>query len=315
MIYRRLRQMGVLGINRRNIDLTSRHNPRRLYPLVDNKLRTKALCIGAGIPVPRLLAKAEHHFELEELMGRVDGLDDFVMKPARGAMGNGIVVITGRAERLFSRTGSRRMSRGDLQFHAASILSGLYALGGNDDMAMVEERLVVHPEFRSVAYDGVPDVRVIVYRGYPVMAMARLPTKASSGRANLHQGAIGVGLDMATGTMLSAVRHNAPLEIHPDTGERLIGRRLPDFERVLQIAVAAAEITGLGYLGADVVVDARHGPVILELNARPGLAIQLCNRAGLLPRLATVDRIADMPRDATGRLTMVKELADLWTRD
>jgi hypothetical protein len=53
--------------------------------------------------------------------------------------------------------------------------------------------------------------------------------------------------------------------------------------------VAATDQTGLGYIGADVVLDARRGPMVLELNARPGLAIQLANRAGLMPRLDTVD--------------------------
>lgn len=314
MSWRRLKDRGVLGINRRNIDFTIRHNPRRLYPLVDNKLRTKALCIRSGIPVPRLLAKAEHHFELDALMRRIDDLEDFVMKPARGAMGNGIVVITGRDQDTFMRTGTRRHSRGDLKFHAASIISGLYALGGNDDMAMVEERLQVHEALQDVVYDGVPDIRVIVYRGYPIMAMARLPTKASSGRANLHQGAIGVGIDMSRGIMQSAVQRNHSLSTHPDTQQTLLGRRLPEFDEILRIAVAAAETTGLGYLGADVVVDARRGPLILELNARPGLAIQMCNRAGLLPRIETIDRIADMSRPPEARLTLLQELADAWTR-
>jgi glutathione synthase/RimK-type ligase-like ATP-grasp enzyme len=63
---------------------------------------------------------------------------------------------------------------------------------------------------------------------------------------------------------------------------------VPSFPRVLEIAVAATDQTGLGYVGADVVVDARKGPVVLELNARPGLAIQAANRAGLLPRLRAV---------------------------
>lgn len=312
MRYAELQRLGVLGINRRNIDFTTKYNPRRLYPLVDNKLRTKAICIRSGIPVPRLLSKAEHHFELRALTSKLDDLSDFVMKPARGAMGNGIVVINGRDGERFIRNGDRRMSRGDLRFHAASIISGLYALGGSADMVMVEERLVVHPELREISYDGVPDIRVIVYRGYPVMVMARLPTRASGGRANLHQGAIGVGIDVGTGAMCSAILRNKPVDTHPDTKHRLLGRRLPSFDRILEIAVAAAEITGLGYLGADVVVDARLGPVILELNARPGLSIQLCNRAGLLPRIQTIDRIVDEPRDSDARLNLIKELSDLW---
>jgi predicted ATP-grasp superfamily ATP-dependent carboligase len=80
----------------------------------------------------------------------------------------------------------------------------------------------------------------------------------------------------------------APVSQHPDTQQRLLGVEVPSFARVLEIAVTATDETGLGYIGADVVVDAKRGPVILELNARPGLAIQAANRAGLVHRLRAV---------------------------
>ncbi|MGF1511263.1 MAG: alpha-L-glutamate ligase-like protein [Myxococcota bacterium] len=308
-----LERLGLLGINRRNIDFTTRYNPRRLYPLVDNKLRTKLLCIQAGIPTPKVLAKAEGHFGVHELMQRVDALEDFVVKPAKGAMGNGIVVILGRTPQgKFRRTGGRLMTRDDIQYHASGIISGLYALGGQADMVIVEERLIVHPELQQVVFDGVPDIRIIVYRGYPIMAMARLPTSHSGGRANLHQGAIGVGIDISTGTMQTAIMRNQLATIHPDTGARLQGREIPSFRRVLEIAVAAAEKTELGYLGADVVVDARYGPVILELNARPGLSIQLCNRAGLLPRVESINEIVSAERTAFERLELAQAIAKTW---
>jgi len=38
------------------------------------------------------------------------------------------------------------------------------------------------------------------------MAMLRLPTKESGGKANLQQGAIGLGIDMASGVTTSAVQ-------------------------------------------------------------------------------------------------------------
>lgn len=303
---------GVLGINRRNIELISRNNPRHLYPLVDDKLLTKKMCLAKGIPTPGLLAKAQSHFELERLSRRLDELEDFVMKPSRGAMGNGIIVITGRDGKDFLKASGKALRPNRLRHHASSILSGLYALGGQDDRVMIEERLRVHPELAKVSFGGVPDVRVIIYHGYPIMAMARLPTSVADGRANLHQGAVGVGIDVGTGRGVSAIQDNRSIRAHPDTGVRLSGMLVPYYREILEICVQAADETGLGYLGADIVVDESRGPVLLELNARPGLSVQICNRQGLIPRLSDVDAAAKEPRSAHERIAWSRDRATVW---
>jgi alpha-L-glutamate ligase-like protein len=280
----------VLGINRRNAEYTLRWNDRHLYKNVDDKLITKRLCEEAGIPTPRLIAVAHHHFELRARGVEMAKLSTFALKPAGGTMGNGIVVVLGRDGERFLRPGGRFIRTAGLEHHASSILSGLYSLGGQTDTAMLEEKLNVHPEMAEIASEGVPDIRVVVYRGVPVMAMTRLPTHRSGGRANLHQGAVGAGIDLVSGRIVGAMAENRVVRRHPDTGELLVGREIPDMETVVRIAVAATDCTSLGYVGADVVIDADRGPMILELNARPGLAVQIANRAGLLPRLDAVDR-------------------------
>jgi alpha-L-glutamate ligase-like protein len=274
-----LRRAGVLGINQRNHDYTLRWNRRRFYPRVDDKLATKRLCERAGIPIPRLLAVAEHHFELRDLPRRLAEERSFVLKPAHGAMGNGVLVILDREGERLVRTTGRGLWMRDLLYHGASIISGLYSLGGQPDTAMVEERLEVHPVFEEITVEGVP-----------VMAMTRLPTHRSGGRANLHQGAVGAGIDLVSGRTIHAMQKDQPISAHPDTGKPLLGREIPGIDRVVEIAVHAADQTGLGYVGADIVVDMQRGPVVLELNARPGLAVQAANRAGLLPRLRAVER-------------------------
>jgi alpha-L-glutamate ligase-like protein len=230
---------------------------------------------------------ASTHREARRLLEAVATEAAVVLKPARGAMGNGILVLEQREGRLWR--GARPYPREDFEYHAAGIISGLYSLAGHADEAMVEERLETHPTLAPLRDDGVPDIRVIVYRGVPVMCMMRLPTRISGGRANLHQGAVGIGIDLVTGCTTNAMLRGRRIDKSPDTGKPLLGFELPDFDAVLRTAVAATDQTGLGYVGADVVLDARLGPVILELNARPGLAIQLANRVGLLPRLDAVD--------------------------
>lgn len=305
-----LRAQGVLGINRRNIWYTQAENPRRLYPLVDDKLQTKRLCESAVIPIAPVLASATYHAEVKGLVETLHGRGDFVLKPATGAMGNGIFVIKEATETGWQLAGGRHITHDDLAYHAESIISGLYALGGKPDVAFVEERLRIHPDFDPIALDGVPDVRFVVYRGVPVMAMTRLPTSGSGGRANLHQGAVGAGVDLRSGLTNFAVIKSKPIQEHPDTGHRVVDYPIPLFQEAMRVGIRAIDETGLGYVGADVVIDARYGAVILELNARPGLAIQLANRAGLRPRLEAIRKEATSGMDLEARIELGCRVAE-----
>ncbi len=305
-----LRKRGVMGINERNIAFTQGENPRHLYPLVDNKLLSKSLCARAGIPVPPVVAVAKRHGDVHGLIEELKGVGDFVLKPAMGAMGNGILVIHEPQAEGWRTAGGRIVSANELAYHAESIISGLYTLGGRQDVVLVEERLRVHRDFERISHKGVPDIRIIVFRGVPVMAMTRLPTRRSAGRANLHQGAVGAGIDLATGETTYAIIGSHPIEIHPDTLERVPGFEIPHFSDALRAAICATDETGLGYVGADVVIDARYGPVILEMNARPGLAIQLANRAGLGPRLTRIRELNSRDHTLEERIAIGLELAD-----
>jgi len=121
------------------------------------------------------------------------------------------------------------------------------------------------------------------------MGMLRLPTRASDGKANLQQGAIGVGIDLATGTTTTAIIGKGHIiEYVPGTRMVLSGIKIPYWKEILRMSVEAQTISGLGFLGADISIDRDRGPVILELNARPGLSIQLANLAGLKGRLRRV---------------------------
>jgi len=285
----KLAAVGVLGLNRRNADYTLWYNPRKLYPLVDDKLRTKELALRAGIAVPELYGVVQGEYQLRNLPDLLKHCGDFVIKPAYGSGGDGILVISGRLKDLYRKQDGLLISHEELRHHAANVVSGLYSLGGQPDKALIEYRVLPDPLFETISYQGVPDVRVIVFLGVPVMSMVRLPTRMSGGRANLHQGALGAGIDIATGTTLTAVWGNDIVTEHPDTGEPVTGLRIPDWTDFLKLAANCCELTGLGYQGVDIVLDKKKGPLILELNARPGLNIQIANRAGLLPRLKSVE--------------------------
>jgi alpha-L-glutamate ligase-like protein len=287
---RKLADVGVLGINRRNARYTSQYNSRHRYPLVDDKLRTKTLALKSGIAVPELYGVIGTEYEARRLAQHVHSHPEFVIKPCRGSGGSGILVINGRSKDMYRRADGVLMSRGEVEYHLSNVISGLYSLGGQPDKALIEYCVKFDPVFEAISYQGVPDIRVIVFLGVPVMGMVRLPTRMSGGKANLHQGAIGAGIDIASGATLKAVWHNEIVSEHPDTGHPVSGVIIPNWEQLLKIAAQCNEITGLGYIGVDQVLDKDRGPLILEMNARPGLNIQLANQSGLLPRLQLVER-------------------------
>jgi len=287
---KRLQKAGVLGLNRRNAEYTLRHNARSLYPLVDDKLRTKKLAREAGMAVPELYGAIEAPYQVRLLPSSIRSRDEFVVKPSGGSEGLGILVISGRTKYRYRRADGVLVTEEDVKHHVLNILSGMYSLAGQPDKALIEYRVKFDPVFKAISYLGVPDVRIIVFLGVPVMAMVRLPTRLSGGRANLHQGAIGAGIDMATGTTLTAVWRTEVVTDHPDTGNRVSDVAIPHWPDLLKLAARCFELTGLGYLGVDIVLDREKGPMILALNARPGLAIQIANRSGLEPRLQDVEQ-------------------------
>lgn len=297
----KLKKAGIVGMNKRNVVMIAQNNPRKLYPLVDDKLKTKVILEKAGISAPQLLGVVKTQGNVRELEAFLETCPPFVIKPARGSGGKGILVIGGRDGKDFLKSGGGRVTLQEVKRHASNILSGLFSLGGNNDVAMIEEMVEFSDAFEGLSYKGVPDIRVIVYKGYPVMAMTRLSTEASDGKANLHQGAVGVGIDVGTGTALKAVQFGRPVTHHPDTGKDLSTFSVPDWHTFTDLSARCYEITGLGYLGVDIVLDKTKGPMILELNARPGLAIQIANGYGIQPRVDLIDREGHKNRTSSER--------------
>lgn len=277
----------VLGVNRRNLQYVERCNGKKNVLLANHKLACKDVLSESGIPVPRTLAAAENRRGLLSL--DLDFLSAFALKPNSGRGGRGILIISGRENGTWKGPQNRKYSRSRLFLHAMNILDGYYSRRHNPDIAFFEELVRTDPFFNAICSQGLPDIRVIVYKGNPVLAMIRLPTEYSCGKANLHQGAVGVGVDIDSGLTTWAVHMRRSIGRHPDTGVKLEGVRIPRWEQVVALSVGCYESTDIGYMGVDVVLDESRGPLVLEVNAHPGLDIQLANKMGLRERLATFD--------------------------
>ncbi len=304
---RQYEELGILGMNSRNSDFILKYNPRRNYPLVDDKILTAELAARAGIPTPEIYEVIEFPSQTLRFAARMAVRGEFVVKPASGSGGGGIMVIAGRNETGFVRASGRALSFDDMRYHLANILSGMYSLGGQADRAIVQYRVYPDPFFAGLMTGGVPDIRVIVFQGVPVMAMLRLPTRESDGKANLHAGGIGVGVCIKTGTTNFGVYRGDLIGAHPDTGTAIAGRTIPHWDDILHMASRFHDITGLGYLGVDIVLDREKGPMMLEVNARPGIAIQVANRKGLKARLLTVEKEIGRLSSPADKITFAKE--------
>lgn len=289
--YRQMAASGILGMNCRNIDFIGRYNSRQLYPLVDDKLKTKKLALAHGVNVPELIGVIANQHDVNQVEAMTAGCSGFCIKPAKGSGGKGILVVSRDSEGQMRRTNGQPITVDDIERHMSNVLAGLFSLGGTTDVAVVESLILVDKSMQKYTYEGVPDLRVIVFLGFPVMAMMRLSCASSKGKANLHQGAVGVGIDIDRGRAVRAVQSGRTVTHHPDTGQNLNELVVPQWLAMLELACECYDMTGLGYLGVDLVLDETRGPLLLELNARPGLSIQVANNAGLLPRLRFIEEL------------------------
>ncbi len=317
----------ILGLNARTQLFAYRYNTRKGKKIADSKLQTAKILKEAGIPHPVLYKKFHKLSDINEFNWNTLP-DSFALKPSRGLGGEGIIVVKKRAEdpstshstlrdkpsgsdskssgQAWITTQRVRVTIDDLKLQALDILEGAYSMGNEPDVAFVQEYVGRHKAFRRYAYRGTPDIRIIVFNKVPIMAMLRLPTKESGGRANLHQGAIGVGVDIATGITTKAIWHGNLIKFKPGTERKLNGIKIPDWTKILETAVRAQMASGLGYLGVDIVLHPEKGPMVLELNAQPGLQIQLANMAGLKKR---IERVEDLEvRDAEHGVRIAKAL-------
>lgn len=285
-----------LNKNERN-RLYLRKNTSEGRRIADSKYKTKRILEKAGVGVPKLITRIRTGKKAAVFdWNKLDG--NFVIKPVSGYGGEGIIIVRKRIgkDRFLTMNGQTIRTE-DLRLRCQEILSGRYSLHGMPDGVLVEERIKIHPLFFLLTRTGTPDVRVIVYNRMPVMAMLRIPTEKSGGKANLQQGAIGLGVDLATGITTYGIEGKGTevkkiYDYAKKKKRKVNGIKIPFWKEILATAVNCQKaIEGLGFLGVDVVLDKERGPMVLEVNARPGLSIQICNKAGLKLRMEKVEEI------------------------
>ena len=279
---------GILGMNARNLLYISRYNSRGSKKFADDKIFTKQFLNSRGVGVARLYHQIKSYQALSAKFFQ-SLPESFVIKPNRGYAGAGIIVVVGKKNDKWLSASGKKYTEEFLYQHCISILEGKYSISGVHDTVIFEEKLDPHPEFRLLTNAGLPDVRVIVFNMVPVMAMLRVPTAESEGKANMELGAIAMGIDLGNGKTTGAAFKSQFVKKLPN-GERAAGFQVPFWDDILLSVSKIQQSTKIGFLGVDLVVT-KSGVKVLEVNARPGLKIQVANQTPLRKRL---DKVMDL---------------------
>jgi len=287
MLFPFMKNHGVLGLNARSLLYIKPFNPKKAVAFADDKIKTKAFLSARGIPTAKLYARIETRRQLQSF--DFSSLPDrCVIKPNFGFGGEGIIILKGRKNGKFLDQGKRPISTLELREHIEDILDGKFSVNGQSDSAFFEQILEVDESLAPLRPAGLPDIRIVVFNLVPVMAMLRLPTSESGGKANVHLGGIGIGIDIAKGITTHAAQYHHMID-HLPHGSPVSGIQIPQWDEMLLISSRIQYITNIGYLAVDLTLDKDLGPVLLEVNARAGLMVQVANLAPLQSRLKRVE--------------------------
>lgn len=287
----------ALGMNARNYLYIRAYNGTQAKQAADDKLLTKQALSVHALSTPKLIYHFKNHEDIRMFDWHLPS-EGFAIKPARGYGGGGIIAFKSWDGRSGQTVSGETLTIKDLEAHILDILDGAYSLQYIPDYAFIEELVIPHPFFRKITPVGLPDIRVIVFNNIPIMAMVRVPTEESRGKANLALGAFALGIDMRTGITSHAYsKHAKPPKYFPGTKTKVRGLKIPGWDEILLLAAKAAAVSGLGFSGIDIVIDSKKGPRVLEINARPGLSIQNANSASLRTRLERVENLQPLSPD------------------
>ncbi len=281
------KKYGLLWQNARNLQYIKKGNFSISRKMADSKLKTKEFLSNKWVSVPETLLIIRKHKEInKEIIEKLEV--PFVVKPNNGYWWKWILVFDKKDSLWNFITNTWEVySRERLFTHLGYILDWFFSLSWLRDRVLIERKIVLDSQIDLLWKYGLPDIRVIVYNMVPVMAMFRVPTKESWGKANIHAWACWVWIDIWTWKLTFISKWGKLVKAIPWIWDvRWI--KLPFWDKVLNLAVSVQKHTKIGFLWCDIVLDKDFGPILLEMNVRPGLEIQVINLSPLKTRLEKV---------------------------
>jgi hypothetical protein len=248
-------------------------------PLAD-KLEFSAWCAPHGIPtIPVLLAARRGEFLPEYCPA--DGRDpqlpeiDLFVKPTKGRGGTG-------AQRWCWAGDGRYVDDAGNVSTPAELLALLLRISERGG-CIVQPRVTNHPALADLCNGALSTVRVLTIENEQgafevTHAVLRMAVGANTTVDNFHAGGIAARVDLRTGHLGRATDIGLRPDIgwcdtHPDTHGKILGRRLPWWREICDLASRAhAAFPDRVAIGWDIAI-LPDGPVVVEGNGGPDLDI------------------------------------------
>ena len=280
----------ILWQNARNLDFIWKYNTNEAKELADSKLKTKDFLSKKWISVSESIFVIKNHKELEETdLNTFE--TPFVVKPNAGYWWKWILIIDKKdSENNFITNDWQIFNYDELNQHLNDILDGFYSLSWSRDKVIFERKIEIDHSVDLLWKYWLPDIRVIVFNSVPVLAMLRVPTANSKWKANLHAWACWVWIDIWSWRLTYITQFKKLIKSIPWIWDvRWI--ELPHWDEILSLAVKTQQVSNIWYIWCDIVLDDKVWPMILEVNIRPWLEVQVANRVPLLARLEKVKNL------------------------
>lgn len=285
--------------------LWSALNPIEYRYLFKNKLIFKQACLSQGLPVAPLIGVFDPDWgytadgrslrTADDLRRWIADLEDgnVVMKPCEGAEGSMVLVFGDKSEgpepTLIALDGTAYTPQQIFDFmtdeeRLARACSGAPAISPT---ILIEKRVRSHPNLARLSPATLCTFRIVTLceRGMGaeiIAAVFKLQT-AATGKDNLHEGSMAIGVAVRDGVLQSGWRvaqdyyrgdrrrfNTLPsvnrLDTDPTTGIRFAGLKVPMWSDVMATALKAAATFPYGrVIGWDIAVTP-GGPCIIEGN-------------------------------------------------
>lgn len=152
---------------------------------------------------------------------------------------------------------------------------------------VVEGYVVQHPKMASLCPSSVNTIRVVTLssnskpvikgtRKYADIAYTSLRVGGGNSIVdNFHSGGMCAAIDMETGKLCTnaADMEGHVFEAHPVTGTVFKGFEIPFYKETMELILKTIKEKKIeGYLGWDIAIT-ENGPVLIELNDRPGVVL------------------------------------------